>query len=73
MKKFELSNGIRVLTDRRAYAKAATVAAFIGVGSRYEEEQSHGFSHFIEHMLFKGTRKRSSLDIANETDLIGAQ
>lgn len=73
MKRFELSNGIRVLTDRRAYAKAATVAAFIGVGSRYEQEQSHGFSHFIEHMLFKGTHKRSSLDIANETDLIGAQ
>jgi len=73
MKKFELSNGIRILTDRRAYAKAATVAAFIGVGSRYEEERSHGFSHFIEHMLFKGTNKRTSLDIANETDLIGAQ
>ena len=73
MKRFELSNGIRILTDRRAYAKAATVAAFIGVGSRYETEQSNGYSHFIEHMLFKGTQKRSSLDIANETDLIGAQ
>ncbi len=73
MKRFELSNGIRVLTDRRTYAKAITVAAFIGVGSRYEEEGSHGFSHFIEHMVFKGTQKRSSLEIANETDLIGSQ
>ena len=73
MKRFELSNGIRVLTDRRAYAKAATAAAFIGVGSRYENESSHGFSHFIEHMVFKGTQKRTSLDIANQTDLIGAQ
>lgn len=73
MKRFELSNGIRVLTDRRSYAKAVTVSVFVGVGSRYEDESSHGFSHFIEHMVFKGTQRRSSLDIANETDLIGAQ
>lgn len=73
MKRYTLSNGIRVLTQTKAGARAAAVAAFVGVGSRFETGDEQGFSHFIEHMVFKGTHRRSSADIANETDMIGGQ
>lgn len=73
MKKVTLSNGIRLLWQRKASARAVTISVFVGVGSRHETLDSHGFAHFIEHMVFKGTQKRSALDIANEADMIGGQ
>ncbi len=53
-----LDNGLRVVTSEVPGARSASIGVFIGVGSRYEPEAQSGISHFIEHMLFKGTRRR---------------
>ena len=53
-----LDNGLRVVTSEVPGARSASIGVFIGVGSRYESEPQSGTSHFIEHMLFKGTRGR---------------
>lgn len=53
-----LSGGLRVLSGRTPHTRAVSVAIFVGAGSRYEEDPLAGVSHFIEHMLFKGTDRR---------------
>ena len=53
-----LDNGLRVVTSEVPGARSASIGVFIGVGSRYESETQSGIAHFIEHMLFKGTRRR---------------
>ena len=53
-----LDNGLRVVTSEVPGARSASIGVFIGVGSRYESEEKSGISHYIEHMLFKGTRRR---------------
>ena len=53
-----LDNGLRVLTASIPTAQAASVAFFVGVGSRGERPHTNGLSHYIEHMLFKGTERR---------------
>lgn len=68
-----LSNGIRVAAEKIDYLKSISIGVWIGNGSRYESKEVNGISHFIEHMLFKGTKKRSAEDIANEIDAIGGQ
>lgn len=68
------SNGIRLITVPVKNTKAATVLVLLPVGSRYESTPANGVSHFIEHMMFKGTKKRpNTLAIAKELDGIGAQ
>lgn len=64
-------NGIRVVTERIPYAHSVSTAIWVCAGSRDEQEEERGISHFIEHMLFKGTRRRSALDIAKELDAVG--
>ena len=60
-----LDNGLRVLTVQMSHVHSASLGFFVGVGSRYENEELAGASHFIEHMLFKGTaRWPSALEIA---------
>lgn len=60
-----LENGLRVLTITLPYVQSASMGFFVGVGSRFESESVAGASHFIEHMVFKGTRRRpTALDIA---------
>ena len=66
-----LSNGIRVLTERIPQALSVTVGYWVEVGSRHEATQQSGLSHFVEHMLFKGTKTRSSQDISMAMDLVG--
>lgn len=66
-----LRNGIRVLTEKIPYAHSVSTGIWVGVGSRDEEQDEAGITHFIEHMLFKGTHRRSALDIAKEFDSIG--
>jgi predicted Zn-dependent peptidase len=65
---YELSrvgNGLQVLTVTLPHVQSASLGFFLGVGSRYESEALAGASHFIEHMLFKGTARRpTALDIA---------
>jgi predicted Zn-dependent peptidase len=55
-----LSNGLRILTTAMPHTRSVAVGIFTGVGSRYENEQRRGISHFIEHMMFKGTERRPS-------------
>ncbi len=68
-----LSNGIRVVSEKIPYLKSVSVGVWIGNGSRYEKPEENGISHFIEHMLFKGTENRSAQQIAAEIDSIGGQ
>jgi predicted Zn-dependent peptidase len=58
--KTTLDNGLRVLTETMPHTRSVSICIFIGVGSRYETESQAGVSHFIEHLLFKGTPKRAS-------------
>ena len=73
-KKTRLKNGLRILTVPMQETQTATVVVMVGVGSRYETEKEAGLSHFIEHMLFKGTEKRpNTLAISEEMDAIGGE
>ena len=53
-----LDNGLRIVTATMPHTRSASICIFVGVGSRYESEQKGGVSHFIEHMMFRGTQKR---------------
>ena len=53
-----LPNGLRVVTSRMEHVRSATLVIYVGVGSRYERAGEAGISHFLEHMVFKGTAKR---------------
>ncbi len=66
-----LSNGLTILTDRMQGVRSATLGFFFRVGSRNEPDELNGISHFIEHTVFKGTARRSSLEIAIEQDRLG--
>jgi len=73
-KKTKLKNGIRLITVPNKSTKAVTILILFPVGSRYETRDIGGISHFIEHMMFKGTEKRpTSLDISKELDSVGAE
>lgn len=66
-----LENGIVVLTDKMSGVRSATLGFFYRVGSRNEPNELNGITHFIEHCVFKGTNKRSAMDIAIEQDRLG--
>src|ERR1700674_307895 len=66
-----LSNGVRVITEAMAHVRSVSVGVWIGTGSRRETQEQNGISHFIEHMVFKGTTHRSAVDIARSVDSIG--
>lgn len=66
-----LTNGVRIVMEKVPYIHSVSVGIWIGVGSRNESNQENGLSHLIEHLLFKGTEKRSAKDIAEEMDAIG--
>lgn len=68
-----LSNGIRVAAERVPYVQSVSVGVWVGNGSRYEKADENGISHFIEHMVFKGSEKRTAHDIALEIDSVGGQ
>src|SRR5580700_4706347 len=66
-----LPNGIRVITEHMPHVRSVSVGIWIGTGSREEELADTGISHFIEHMVFKGTKNRSAEQIARSVDSIG--
>ncbi len=68
-----LSNGIRVVTEYIDYVKSVSTGVWIGAGSAMEASQNNGVSHYIEHMLFKGTKTRSAKEIAEAMDSVGGQ
>lgn len=72
-KKFTLKNGLRVVCEKIPYVRSVTVGIWVRTGSRNEDPINNGISHFIEHMLFKGTEKRSAKEIAESIDNIGGQ
>jgi predicted Zn-dependent peptidase len=72
-RKIVLDNGVRVVTESMPSAKSVTVGIWVNVGSRDEEKGEEGFSHFIEHMFFKGTRTRSAMQISREIDALGGE
>ena len=68
-----LPNGARLLTQEVPGAQSAALGFFVGVGSRHEAPRENGAAHFIEHMLFKGTARRSAGRLARDMDAIGGQ
>ncbi|EOD00631.1 M16 family metallopeptidase [Caldisalinibacter kiritimatiensis] len=71
--KFVLDNGLRVVTEYIPHVKSVTVGIWVETGSRRENKLNNGVSHFIEHMLFKGTKNRNAKEIAESIDNIGGQ
>jgi len=71
--KITLSNGARLLTQAVPGVRSAALGFYVGVGSRHERAEESGAAHFIEHMLFKGTGRRSAAQLARDTDAIGGQ
>jgi len=69
--KTTLANGIRIVTESLQHSKVVSVGVWIDVGSRDEHDLNSGSAHFVEHMLFKGTRSRSAQEIAREFDVLG--
>ena len=66
-----LPNGIKVITEAMPHVRSVSVGIWVSSGSRRENAEENGLSHFIEHMLFKGTANRSAEDIARSVDSIG--
>ncbi len=73
IKNWTLSNQARLVVEEIPYLKSAAVGIYIKVGSRHEQAKLAGGSHFIEHMLFKGTAQRSAREIAEGFEGIGGQ
>ncbi|HST48748.1 M16 family metallopeptidase, partial [Jatrophihabitans sp.] len=68
-----LPGGLRIVTEAMPGVRSASVGIWVGVGSRDESPSVAGASHFLEHLLFKGTKHRSGLDIARAMDTIGGE
>lgn len=72
-RKDTLSNGIRVVSETLPKSRSVSIGVWVKVGSRHEPSELGGVSHFIEHLFFKGTEKRTARDIAIEMDSIGGE
>src|SRR5256712_6656002 len=68
-----LDNGVRVVTEQIPSVRSVSIGIWVDVGSRDEQPGEEGFSHFIEHMVFKGTRRRSAEAISREIDALGGE
>ena len=71
--KITLENGFRIILEHNPQAKSCSMGVWVGSGSCCEDAQNSGISHFIEHMLFKGTLTRSSQEIARRADMMGGE
>jgi predicted Zn-dependent peptidase len=73
-KKTTLKNGLRVVTKKLSGTKAVTVLVLVGAGSRYENQEIRGISHFLEHMFFKGAnRYKNTKEVSEAIDSVGGQ
>ncbi len=68
-----LDSGLRVATDTMDSVETVSLGAWVGVGTRHESPEVNGVAHFLEHMVFKGTRRRSARDIAEQIEAVGGQ
>jgi len=66
-----LDGGLRLITESMPHVRSVTIGVWLSRGSRHESDPQAGIAHFVEHMLFKGTERRSAEDIAQEIDSIG--
>ncbi len=66
-----IDGGIRVITEEIPFFKSVSIGVWVLTGSRDEHPNENGISHFIEHLLFKGTERRTAFDIAREIDSVG--
>src|SRR6188472_3288047 len=66
-----LPSGLRVLTEHMPASRTFSVGCYVGVGSRHESDALHGASHFLEHVLFKGTKRRSAEQISSAIESVG--
>jgi predicted Zn-dependent peptidase len=71
--KYTCPNGVRIVLEHIPTVRSVAIGVWIGTGSRNENQQNNGVSHFLEHMFFKGTKTRSAKDIAESFDSIGGQ
>jgi predicted Zn-dependent peptidase len=68
-----LSSGLRVVTERLSAVRSVALGIWVGVGSRDEDQAHAGATHYLEHLLFKGTRRRTALEISSEMDAVGGE
>ncbi len=68
-----LENGLRIITSTRPQLETVSLGIWVKTGSAYERKDNNGISHFLEHMSFKGTQKRTALDITEEIENVGGQ
>ncbi|WP_017727362.1 M16 family metallopeptidase [Halalkalibacterium ligniniphilum] len=73
IQKIELENGVRIIAEKITTVRSVSVGIWIGTGSRFEQPEENGISHFLEHMFFKGTKTRTAAEIAESFDRIGGQ
>src|SRR5512142_1332424 len=71
IKRHVLPNGLIVLTEEMPHIRSVSIGIWVKTGSRHEQPEVNGISHFVEHMVFKGTKTRSAEDIARQVDSIG--
>ena len=72
-KLFSFKDGLRLVHVKMEGVRSVAIGILTGAGSANESADNNGISHFIEHMLFKGTKTRTSYDIVKEVDALGAQ
>ena len=66
-----MSNGLRVVTDYIPTVESVSMGVWVRTGTRYEMPQDNGVAHLLEHMIFKGTKKRSAKEIAETIESVG--
>ena len=67
-----LKNGLRIATDTLPSVETVSLGIWVGAGSRFETKENNGVAHFLEHMAFKGTKKRNAIQIARKLKTSGA-
>ena len=69
----KLPNGLTIVGERLPYFRSVSAGVWLMAGSQYESREENGLSHFLEHMIFKGTQLRTARQIAEEMDAVGGQ
>src|SRR3954468_4677051 len=71
--KHKLANGLEIIAERNGDAHSTAVGFFVETGARDETDEVSGVSHFLEHMVFKGTAKRSAAEVNRDLDVLGSK
>ena len=70
---YKLDNGLRIACEKMPHLHSVSIGVWIATGSAYETDANNGVSHFIEHMLFKGTKTKTAMQIASSIENLGGQ